>query len=68
MIVYQKGRLVSTWDVSPLPVLVVSEGVDCGIPMLQMMSQGRSTRCIGDGHPTFNRESLQWVYKPLLLG
>ena len=22
------------------------------------MSQGRSTPCIGDGHPTFNRESL----------
>ena len=21
-----------------------------------------------NGHPTFNRESLQWVYKPLLLG
>ena len=26
------------------------------------------SRYIGDGHPTFNRESLQWVYKPLLLG
>jgi len=23
---------------------------------------------VGDGHPTVNRESLQWVYKPLLLG
>ena len=23
------------------------------------------SRYIGDGHPTFNRESLQWVYKPL---
>ena len=33
------------------------------------VSQGRSTPCIGDGRPpTFNRESLQWVYKPLLLG
>ena len=31
-------------------------------------SQGRSTPCIGDGHPTFSRESLQWVYEPLLLG
>ncbi len=26
------------------------------------------SRYIGDGHPTFNRESLLWVYKPLLLG
>ena len=27
------------------------------------------SRYIGDGRPpTFNRESLQWVYKPLLLG
>ncbi len=23
------------------------------------------SRYIGDGHPTFNRESLWWVYKPL---
>ncbi len=22
----------------------------------------------GDGHPTLNRKSLQWGYKPLLLG
>ena len=26
------------------------------------------SRYIWNGHPTFNRESLQWVYKPLLLG
>ncbi len=24
--------------------------------------------CMGNGHPTFNRESLFWGYKPLLLG
>ena len=31
------------------------------------MSQGRSTPCIGDGHPTFNKESLyhNGPYKPL---
>ena len=33
------------------------------------MSQGRSTPCIGDGHPTFNEGILiSWVYKPLVLG
>ena len=26
------------------------------------------TPYLGDGHPTFNRESLQWVCKPLWLG
>ena len=39
-------------------------------PLSETHSKPQSTcamvksRNIGDGHPTFNRESLQWVYKP----
>ena len=32
------------------------------------MRQSRSTPYIGDGHPTINRESLQWEYKPPTIG
>ena len=28
------------------------------------MCQGQKSRFLGNGHPTFHRESLQWVYKP----
>ena len=35
---------------------------------LNVPCRGQKLRFVWNGHPTFNRESLQWVYKHLLLG
>ena len=57
------------WGLGPGPsacktVVIVRDSSSTRAKLTQYVEP---TPYIGDGHPNFNTESLEWVYKPLLL-